>query len=74
MQNPDVKKRLKAFDYNISTKIANKYILADSEDPPEGWHLDAGNIDDPHLSYRMEAKITEADEYNEEALEKYFTA
>ena len=32
--NPDVNKRLKAFDDNIATNIANNEIIKDSEDPP----------------------------------------
>ena len=33
-QNPDVKKRLKSFNENISTKLANNETLEDVEDPP----------------------------------------
>ena len=40
MQNPDVKKRLKAFDDEITTKLVNNDTLEDDEDPLEGWHLD----------------------------------
>ena len=74
MKKPDVNKRLKVFDDNISANIANNNIIANSEDPPEGWHLDADYIDDPQLANDPESKITDTDYYTEEALDKYLIA
>ena len=55
MLNPEVNKRLKAFDDNITANIANNDILVDNENTPEGWHIYANNIDNPHLKYEPEA-------------------
>ena len=68
-----VKKRLKAFDDKIAAKLKINDIIEDDEDPTEEWYLDANDINDPHLPYKLEAKITDTDEYTEEALEKYLT-
>ena len=65
MQNPDVKKKLKAFDDNIATNISKNEILADSKYPPEGWHSDADDIENSHLPYDPEADIKEAYYYTE---------
>ena len=55
MQNTEFNKRLKAFDDKITAKLANNDILADNENNPEGWHIYANNIDNPHLKYEPEA-------------------
>ena len=74
MINPYVKKRIKAFDDIIVAKNAKNEILADYEDPPEVWNLDADDLDDPHLQYYLQAEMLEADEYTDEAFGKYLTA
>ena len=52
MRNPDVKKRLKAFDDKIAAKLAKNEILADAEDILERWHLDdTADLDDPYLPH-----------------------
>ena len=71
MRNPDVKKRLKAFDDKIAAKLANNETLADAEYPTEGWHIeDIADLDNPYLPYDPEANIKDVDDYTEEDLEK----
>ena len=74
MRDPDVKKRLKAFDDKIAAKMRKNEVLLDEEAPPEGWNLEPDELDDPHIPYEPEAEMPEADEYTEEALDKYLTA
>ena len=47
MKNTYVNNRLKAFDNKVSAKLSNNEILVDNEYPPEVYHLDADDIDDP---------------------------
>ena len=57
MWNPDVRKRLKEFDDRINEKLANNEIIADAEYSPEGWQLDANDIENPHMPYDLEFKM-----------------
>ena len=75
MRNPDVNKSFKAFDDNISVKLAKNEILVDAEDPSEVCHLDDNaDLDDTYLPYEPEAEMPEADDYTEKDLDKYLTA